>query len=247
MKIDIVETLDYANSSDASEIDRGIRDAINGIRISILAMGLGLAKIKTGGLYRNLNCRSMYDYIELLSAETKMYRGSIYNWLYIGEAYMKYRYDLEQVGFDDSDGPSKLPFLDRALEGNQKQEVFSNIKNMSVREFVKYSKTGREMVIPGATGDDPSAGNAAGLPVITERGNNFYIDDNLAVVVSKKLGRGTSSYLKKVIRVACEALKEGEVIQPIRLRDLKEARRFSIAAERLKIRMRTKKRGVSSQ
>ena len=40
-------TLDYAASENAVEIDNGIRDTIKGIRISILAMGLGLANIKT--------------------------------------------------------------------------------------------------------------------------------------------------------------------------------------------------------
>jgi hypothetical protein len=35
--------LDYAYSEDPIEIDRGIRETIKGIRLSILAMGIGLA------------------------------------------------------------------------------------------------------------------------------------------------------------------------------------------------------------
>jgi hypothetical protein len=44
-------SLDYAGSDDAVEIDAGIRETIKGIRLSILAMGIGLAKIKARGLY----------------------------------------------------------------------------------------------------------------------------------------------------------------------------------------------------
>ena len=38
-------TLDYAASDKAVEIDRGIRETIKGIRLSILAMGLALANM----------------------------------------------------------------------------------------------------------------------------------------------------------------------------------------------------------
>ena len=219
-------------TGNASEIDRGIRDTINGIRASILAMGMGLARIKAEGLYRELNCRSMMEYIDRLCDDTKMYRGSIYNWLYIGEAYIKYRKDLEQVGFSDSDGPSKLPYIDRALEVNQKQEVFDNIKNMSVRDFVSFAKIKKEAAVGASPGDKP---------VFTVRGNNFYLDGNLAVIVSKKLEQKTSAYLKKVINAACKALEEGEVILPVRLRSMREARLFADTVERLKTQMRAEK------
>ena len=219
---------------EAEEIDRGIRDTINGIRVSILAMGLGLAKIKSQGLYKDLGFQSMARYIQRLCDDTKMDHSSIYNWLYIGEAYIKYQNDLEQIGFNDSDGPTKLPYLERALVTNEKQNVFDNIKKMTLRDFIAFAKTKEGANVP--SGNDK--------PVATERGNSFFIDGNLAIIVSKKLGRRTSSYFKKVIRVACKALEEGEVIQPVRLHDRREARRearrFAPAAERLKMKLRKK-------
>ena len=221
----------FTDTGEAADIDRGIRDAIMGIRSSILAMGVGLAKIKAQSLYKDLNYRSMFEYINHLCDDTKMYRGSIYNWLYIGEAFIKYRNELEQIGFSDGDGPSKLSYLERALESNQKQDVFDNVKNMSLREFVSFAKTKDETDI-SPVGD---------MPVVTTRGNNIYVDAKLAIIISKKLEKRTASYFKKVLRVACEALEKGEVIQPIRLHDRREAKRFAAAAERLKIRMRTKK------
>jgi hypothetical protein len=42
-------SLDYANSDNAVEIDTGIRESIKGLRMSILAMGLGLARFKARG------------------------------------------------------------------------------------------------------------------------------------------------------------------------------------------------------
>ena len=131
---------DYANSDDVMVIDKGIRDTIKGIRFSILAMGIGLAKIKLKSLYSKLNCKSMAEYIERLCDETKMERSGLLNWLQIGEACLKYRNDLELAGFSENDGPAKLPYLDRALAVRGKQEVFGNIRNMSVREFVEFSK-----------------------------------------------------------------------------------------------------------
>jgi len=186
----------FADSGSAAEIDRGIRDSVKGIRLSILAMGAGLAKIKTDGLYRNLNCGSMVEYIDRLCEETKMSRGSFYNWLYIGEAYRKYRNDLEQVGFTDSDGPSKLPYLERALAVYQRQDVFNNIKKMSHREFVSFAKAREGTGIP-PSGDKPE---------ITFRGNAIYIDGKPAITISKKTEESLSSYFKKILQAACEAL-----------------------------------------
>ena len=217
--------LDYANSDDAAEIDTGIRDTIKGIRLSILAMGLGLAKIKSKGLFTDLGCRNMAEYIERLSDDTKMDRSSIANWLNIGEAYTKYREELLEIGFSDSDGPTKLPYLERALARRQKQEVFDSIKNMSVREFAAFAKGGPEEAAEDA-------------PLVSIRGNTVYINGQLAIILSRNPGKRITAYFKKVIRVACEALEEGEVVLPIRLHNMKEARRFGRAAERLKAKMR---------
>jgi hypothetical protein len=217
--------LDYAYSEVASDIDNGIRDTIKGIRVSILAMGMGLAKIKNKGLYIDLDCGSMNQYVEKLCDETKMDRSSIFNWLSIGEAYIKYRNDLERVGFNDNDGPTKLPYIEKALETNRKNEVFKNIKDMSVREFKAFSR---------GEADEDGETNAK----ITVRDNEVYIGRTLAVQISDKLDAKTRSYFKKIILAAGNAMQEGEVILPVRLYDTDEMRRFERAADRLKKEMR---------
>ncbi|MDR0655870.1 MAG: hypothetical protein LBG22_06100 [Treponema sp.] len=137
-------SLDYAGSDDAAEIDAGIRETIKGIRLSILAMGIGLAKIKAKELYVDLKYHSMAKYIESLCEQTRMDRSSIHNWLYIGEAYIKYRKELEKVRFSDEDGPTKLPYMGRALALYQKKDVFKAVKDMSLRQFISFSRGKRQ-------------------------------------------------------------------------------------------------------
>ena len=220
-------SLDYAYSDTADEIDTGIRETIKGIRVSILAMGLGLAKIKAKGLYIDLNCGSMNQYVEKLCDETKMDRSSIFNWLNIGEAYIKYKNDLERIGFNDDDGPTKLPYIDRALETKGKQEVFKNIKDMSVREFKSFSRAG----------DDDEEDKSK---KITVRDNEVYIGKTLAIQISDKLDARTRAYFKKIILIAGEAMHEGEVVLPVRLYDMDELRKFEPVIRKMKKEMREK-------
>ena len=217
--------LDYAYSEDAIEIDKGIRDTIRGIHLSILAMGLGLANIKAKRFYKNLGCKSMTAYIIHLCEECRVDRSTIFNWLYIGEAYIKYRSELEQVGFTDSDGPAKLPFLDRALAVYEKKDVFQTVKNVSVREFVNYAKGGKE---------NSSGGEDKTRWVISEKGNSFYVNGKLAIIISSKMNRRAAAYLKKVIRTACEALEQEGLILPVFIKSKKEAIRIEGEVERLK-------------
>lgn len=127
--------LGFAYSNFAAEIDNSIRETIKKARVSILAIGLGLAKIKEKCLYLDLNFSSMSQYVGKLCDDTKIGRSTIFNWLSIGEAYIKYKNDLEKIGFTDSDGLTKLPFIEQALKTKMKQDVFRNIKEMSVRDF----------------------------------------------------------------------------------------------------------------
>ena len=97
-------------------------------------MGIALYRIDESGYFMDLGFRKFGEYIDHLAEETGMARTSIYNWEYIGEAYVKHRSELERIGFADDDGPTKLPFLARALENHPKRDVFKAIK--------KYVKKG---------------------------------------------------------------------------------------------------------
>jgi hypothetical protein len=220
-------SLDYANSEDAAEIDAGIRETIRGIRLSILAMGIGLAKIKAGGLYVDLHHRSMAKYIESLCDEFQMERSGLHNWLYAGEAYLKYRKELERVGFSEEDGPTKLPYVNRALELYQKKDVFRAVKEMSLRQFISFSR-----------GETPAAPK---LSAVRVKSNQVYIEDRLAVTLDEGLDPKTRAYFEKVIVEAGEALEAEEVLYITRLYDHGELRRFERAAEKLKKELRRKR------
>jgi hypothetical protein len=132
--------LDFAYSQDASVVDAGIKETIRGVKLSIMAMGIALYRVDVSGLFIDLGFKKFGEYIDHLADESGMARTSLYNWEYIGEAYITHRADLDKIGFSDDDGPTKLPFLGRALENHSKREVFKNIKDMSLREFEKWSK-----------------------------------------------------------------------------------------------------------
>jgi len=218
-------SLDYAGSGKAAEVDRGIRDTIKGMRLSILALGLALTRIKTEHLYQELGCSTMTQYIQRLCEETKMDRSSIYNWLSIGEAYQKYQHELHQIDFNDSDGPTKLPYLERALESNQKQKVFNNIKTMSVREFAAFSKKS-------------SKHDTATAPFVSVRNHKVFVNGRLAVKINRRLDKKTYAYFRKVIRIAGNAMEHGEVLFPVKLRDMGEAERFERTYRQLVNKMR---------
>jgi hypothetical protein len=215
--------LDYALSDNAAEIDTGIRDTIKGLRLSILAIGLGLAKLKAKGLYVDLRFRSMNDYLESLCDEMQVERSTAHNWLYIGEAYIKYRRELERIEFTDADGPTKLPYLARALEIHEKKEVFRRLKDATLKEFKEYAK------------GETAAQAPSKIKVI---GNELYIGKKLAVTFSETLDAKTRSYLTKITVQAGEALEAGEVLYVTRLYDSDEMRRFERSAERLKKELR---------
>ena len=212
--------LDYAYSNVAQDIDKGIRDTINGMRLSVLAVSIGLAKINEKKMYLELNYRSMNKYVGQLCIETKMDRSSIYNWINIGQAYLKYRSDLEQIGFSDSDGPTKLPYIDRALEANPKPTVFSNIKKMSVREFKNFAKIEPE--------EKPEQKFK-----ISVRDNVIYYGGRQAITISNKLDRRTHNYFKKVALTAGKAMQEGGIILTIPLRNMDEVQQFEKPIKRL--------------
>ena len=221
-------SLDYANSDDAAEIDAGIRETIKGIRLSILAMGIALAKFKAQGLYVDLNYHSMNDYLESLCDEMQVERSTAHNWLYIGEAWLKYRRDLERIEFSDEDGPTKLPYVDRALEAHEKREVFRNVKAMTLREFKAYSR-----------GEEDSAVSSK----IRVVGNQVFVGKKLAVTLADELDPKTRAYLSNINVQAGEALEAGEVLYTTRLYDTDELRRFERGADKLKKEIRISYKG----
>ena len=227
--LDIYQPLDFFDSDDPAEIDAGIKETIRSIHFSVLAMGLGLVKIKSKHLYIKMGHESMNEYINHLSREMKTDSSGIYKWMKIGKAFIKYKDDLEMFGFRESHGPIKLRYLERALTAGDKEEVYENIKKMSVRDFIDYSKSAKTRHPKDAPDD------------VLIKGSIVYIKGRRGVIVSNNLGEKITKYYLEIMKVASEALKKGGRIIPVHVRNKKEDERFRQIYGRIMSELRNKK------
>jgi hypothetical protein len=117
--------------------------------------------------------------------------------------------------------------VDRALAIYQKKEVFQAVKEMSLRQFISFSKG--------------EASAAPEEPAIRVKSNQVYIGDRLAVTLDEGLDPKTRAYLEGVVVEAGEALEAREVLYITRLYDPEELRRFERVAEKLKKEIRSQR------
>ena len=195
---------------DPELLNESILETIKMNENSILSIGLALVKIKTERLFRNLGFKNMTSYVLNLAKKTERDRSSIYNWLNIGEIYLKYCKELENAGFSSKDGATKLIYLERALKNHPKKEVYRKIKAMTHRDFADYAR-----LIIVVIDDDENA-----LEIASENNENylteeiddwgyiFYYRKMKAIRVNKKLGRNVLSMLLFFIKAAFEIIEK---------------------------------------
>jgi len=219
--------LDFAYSQDASVVDAGIKETIRGVKISIMAMGIALYRVDVSELFVDLGFKKFGEYIDHLSNVTGMARTSLYNWAYIGEAYIKHRADLDRIGFSDDDGPTKLPFLVRALEHHPKREVFKNIKDMSLREFEKWSK---DQLKPDKK-----------YKSVLIKGSQLFVGNTPIVSFDDSLSPKDRRYYEGLLLEGAIAVKKNEYAKVYRFYDEAEARKFDRYYQRELKAIRSKK------
>jgi hypothetical protein len=220
--------LDFAYSDKPEEVDEGIRETIRGVKLSIMAMGIALYRLNIAGLYIDLGFRKFGEYIDGLVEDTGMSRANLYNWVYIGEAFVTHRAELEKIGFSDDDGPTKLPYLDRALNNHTKREVYKNLVSMSRRQFEEWSKGAAEEADNYYT------------DVKVNNGRVFAGDEPL-VAFSEGISPEDRRYYEGVLKTAVMARENNEVIGVYRFYDESERRRFDRVYDRELKAMRAKK------
>ena len=211
--------LDFVYSQDPVEVDTGIRAAIKGVKLSIMAMGIALYRVDVSGLFIELGFKKFGEYIDHLAEETGMARTSLYNWEYIGEAYINHRADLEKIGFNDDDGPTKLPFLPRALENHTKSAVFKNLKDMSKREFEDWSR------------GNPVK-NDKKFKSVKIKGNRVFAGSAPLVSFSEGVSPADRRYYEALLIEAAEAVQRNEYAKVYRFYDETEARAFDRVYQR---------------
>ena len=205
--------LDFIYSQDASVLDNGIRETIKGVKLSIMAMGIALYRINISGLFIDLGYRKFIEYIDKLAGDTGLARTTIFNWEYIGKAYITHRAELDKVGFSDDDGATKLPFLARALEHYPKREVFKNIKAMGKSEFEEWSKGGK-------------VEKDTKYKSIKIRGSNLYVGNSPLVSFADGVSPADRRYYENIIMESAMAVKKNEYARVYRFYDEAEARKF---------------------
>jgi len=218
--------LDFAYSQDAKEVDTGIKETIRGVKLSIMAMGIALYRVDVSGLFIDLGFKKFGEYIDHLAEETGMARTSLYNWEYIGEAYIKHRTDLDRIGFSDDDGATKLPFLGRALEHHPKKEVFKNIKDMSLREFERWSREIKH--------DNK-------YKSVKIKGNRVFAGSSQIVSFSDSISPKDRRYYESLILQGAIAVQNNEYAKVYRFYDEQEAHSFDRFYQRELKALRAKK------
>jgi hypothetical protein len=221
-------TLDFAYSENATELDTGIRETARGYNLSIMAMGIALYRIDVAGLFIDLGFKKFGEYIDKLAEDTGLNRSTLYHWEYVGNAYIKYRSDLERIGFSDEHGPTKLPLLARALENHSKQTVFKNLINMSFRQFDKWARGPVQAIDYNYTN-------------VKVKGDQVLVDDEPLVVFSDALKPEDRKYFQSWIVAAAEAKENNEYLRGYKFYDEKEANLFDKVYRRELKAIRTKK------
>jgi hypothetical protein len=206
-------SLDFAYSQSATEVDAGIRETIRGVKLSIMAMGIALYRVDVSGLFIDLGFKKFGEYIDHLAEDTGMARTSLYNWEYIGEAYIKHRAELDKIGFSDDDGPTKLPFLGRALEHYQKRDVFKNIKDMSKREFEEWSR-------------GKPAKSSKKYKTVRVKNNGIFVGTAPLVSFAEGISPKDRRYYETLLMQGAIAVKKNEYAKVFLFYDEAEARRF---------------------
>ena len=195
-----------AAAYNADELDRGLKEIAAGIRHSILTIGIGLARIKTGKLFEELGYRTMTAYMDNFGRETGMDPHTIYTWHKIGEVYMNHEDELKEIGFTENDGLTKLPFLERALAVADKKQAFSNLKSMSQRQFAKFAR-------------EKAANTGENEKFYERKGNIFFHKGKRAIIINTSLGNEVQEMLISAIIIAFKALQKNSSVVAVHLKN----------------------------
>ena len=241
------------NLGDVESLNQGILDIVRGMNQSILSLGLALVKIKKEKLYRELGFKKLRAYLLYLSNESQRTKSSLYNWLQIGEVYQKHRAHLEEIGFTGHDGPTKLLHLERALADNPQEEVFTNLKSMTFREFALYARSDRIIsAVPvsdtpinfNETTDEDLEETRIECETLTSWGHSFFYRGKEAARVNKKLPWRILRMLLPAIRLSFNALDKKSYVLAVHLNNYREYTQFKPIAIKAREEMRAEMAGI---
>lgn len=134
-------SLDFLYSDNLEEIENGIKQAYLGVEASILVIALAIVKIEREALYIQAGYTSLTDYLNNSELRLKMPKQTVTTYKRIGEAYLKYKNELQKYGFIETGNLNKLRYLEAALEKHEdKNAVFKMLNTATFREFLEFAK-----------------------------------------------------------------------------------------------------------
>ena len=212
-----------------SILNTGILNTIKVVGNSILAIGLDLLKIRDYRLYEGLGHKNMSAYVSYLVKESKKDRSSIYKWLNIGEVYIKYRDKLTEIGFTTKDGPTKLPYLERALKNNHEKEVYDNLMKMKQLEFSKYARSIVENISEAGVNSDLNSDENSHVNMEEREekwGYKYFYKGRVAIKLNRKIGKNALRNLRPAIRLGFNILARGTSVCAVHLDSLEELKLY---------------------
>ncbi|MCL2094397.1 MAG: hypothetical protein FWH12_09435 [Treponema sp.] len=234
-------TLSFVSSSEPDLLHWGILRTVGDVDQSILALGLALYRVKTEKLYKALGYKNLSAYMEALALALGRDRSCVYKWLKIGKIYVIYQKELSQIGFSHRNGPTKLPYLERALERGPQRLVFTYLMEMNQRDFAHFAKTGRakgpavydhrmDELLPG-----PNS------PFKEEKGkgeSTIYYQEAWAVRMNSTLSARVKRWLRMSIQLAFNALDRKGSVTAVHLDSERELKLFNVIAHEARVKMR---------
>ncbi len=113
-------------------------------KIHLLALAVGLYRIRSEKLYADGDCeyKNFKNYFLNRGEGTFSfgYKQAL-RYTEIGEAFSKYKKQLEDTGYEEKFGLQKLKYLPKALKThkNQEEQVFNKLKSETLENFIEYS------------------------------------------------------------------------------------------------------------
>jgi len=217
---------------DAKRIDQKLRELLENKTKNYLPICLFLGEINRNIVYKKLGYESMKGYMVQLSQEKGIKFSKIKKLNHFGYIYLKYEKDLKKAGFKEEHGLSKLQLLKRALDSHEKDEVYRYLLSLPYKDFYKYINNVHPNFFANLNNNKVKKDKPAN--------GTFTLNGKTAVTINQEIDKELYSYLVRVCQHAFRAIRRGEKIYYMRVKNREEFDRFESAFKKLIRQLRKK-------
>jgi len=232
---DLAQPDNTADYNAAKIIDEKLRSILENKTSNNLPFSLFLADMYRNSMYKKLGHKSMRNYIKILSEDTGNKYARIRGWFNIGQIYLSYEDHLMEAGFSEKNGLTKLRFLKKALEKHEKEDVYQKLLTLSYDDFSDYARNVSKTYPDNLNKGDVE--NAKPENIV------FTLNGKIAITINREIAPENFSYLVRVCQYAIKAIKKGEKILYLSVKNNDEYDRFESALKKLIRQLRRKSIG----